>query len=150
MTAPFLRRSTANPSGIATGGGDTDFAKQPQPHLYTQVLTSEVTSKDVLIPKGAIILAYVVVPHGNSGGPDTGVLPTAGTVTIDTWNITTNASISSLLGATSAQVYSRTAVVSPVPQTADVRVRFRSSSMTPAATGAVHVGLEMILPATRS
>lgn len=145
----FLARAGKLPGGWATGGGETPFDVQPQPALYTVAL-SDSRYKDVVLPKGTLILAWVVLPEGPSLPEDTRAAATGGTVTIDTWNIVTNASIAAKLASTSASAYSRTAEAGGLLLTAETRFRFRATSITPATTGLVRVGMEMILPRIRA
>ena len=144
----FVARAGKTPSGMATGGGETGFDIQPQPFLFTVRLFSSAY-RDVLLPKGTLILAYVVFPEGPSLTDDTRVAATDGDVTIDTWNISTGVYIAHKLTATAAEVYSRTAVSGGLLLTADTRFRLSGVSVIPATTGCVRAGFEMIPPAIR-
>lgn len=156
VISTFLRRATRYPAGIAVGGGETGFYPMNQQHEWLVALFGTSTAfKDVLMPKGSIITSYLVIPFNGNDSVIDGVAATGGTVTIDTWNITTNASITSLLGSTSASAYSSTAVGSPTLLAADTRIRFRvATTITPYTAGAngngaVLVGFRAFLPRLR-
>lgn len=142
----FLRRSTRYPAGIATGGGETGFYPQPQHHAFTVALWGGTDQfRDVLLPKGTLITHYLTIPFNGNDSLLDGVAATAGAWTLDTWNITTNASISSLQGATLAKDYSLNAVSSPVALTAETRLRFRiSTAFTPYTAGAAGNGASLV------
>lgn len=135
----FLRRQSRHPAGWASGGGETGFNPQPQPTLFTVTLTDSQV-KDVILPKGTLVLAAVVVPGGPTGTDDFDK-PTGGNVTID--NVTDSTSV---LGSTSATSYSRTAISTPSALSAAKKYRFTAVTVLPATTGVVKVGIEAIMP----
>lgn len=92
----FLRRQTNNPGGIAAGGADTGFDIQPQKTLLMKRVSQSV--QDVILPKGTVLFSTVVMPD-----PDTPA--SAGTVSIDIWDISDNTSDDVVVEEADATVY---------------------------------------------
>lgn len=167
--AKWLRRQAVMQDGYATGGGETGFTRFPQAADFVVGLWGGAgRTQDVLLPKGTIILAFLVCPYngGDDGvpGPARGVPATGGTVQIDQvvpqdpplpFN---TGVVQNLLPASAAQTYARVPVGSPTIIPADWRVRFSViTTITPFSTdpvvglanGAVYVGINAIFPRFR-
>ncbi len=138
MPAPFLRRAATTPAGWASGGGDTDFDRKPQPILLGKLLTGTET-KSAVLPKGTVIIAGVNVPHPPANG-DSHAVSSAGDITIGVTDGGTE-----YLGSTAVENYTRTAISNGVVLASDTRVYFAAVGVT----GVVFAGVEVILPAIR-
>ncbi len=101
----FLRRASNVPGGIAAGGADTGFDIQPQKTLLTKRVSQ--ATQDVILPKGTTVFAAVAFPD-----PD--IPASAGTVSIDAWDLAGGASTSTLLSDADATVYTETANVTMI------------------------------------
>lgn len=148
----FLRRPSGFPSGISAGGGDTGFDVTPQDTTLLKRVSQ--TTKDVTLPAGTVIKGLVIMPDPENPAA-------AGTAKIESWNITTNAAIATILAATDATIH--TEIIAPVVAitaadelitlngtllTADTRYR-----ITPAGIGAgtaALVGFKVMLPRIRT
>lgn len=139
MTAPFLRRASANPSGWASGGGDTGFDKAPQPITLGFYLTGTET-KSAVLPKGTIIVAGLNKPHGPANG-DTHAVASEGDITIGTTDGGTQ-----YLGSTAVENYTRTAVSNGAVLSSDTRVYFAAVAVVGVTFGGVEVILPVIKP----
>lgn len=135
MPAPWLRRATGSPSGFATGGGDTEFDKQPLTTFLAFALTGSQIRSAVL-PKGTIIVAGIVMPKAPGNG-DSFVAASAGQIRIGT-----QASPAAYMALTNANIYTRTPIASGVVLAADTRVYFESQSVVGVGKGV----LEVLLP----
>lgn len=145
----FLRRASNVPGGIAAGGADTGFDIQPQKTLLTKRVSQ--ATQDVILPKGTTVFAAVAFPD-----PD--IPASAGTVSIDAWDLAGGASTSTLLSDADATVYTETANVTTINSTGftvtgtilaeDTRYRITPDSIP--AGEAVMAGLLVILPRTRA
>jgi len=157
MTAKlgFLRRATNYPGGISAGGGDTGFDTQPQKTILLKKVSQ--SAQDVILPKGTVVLSTVVMPD-----PDAPAV--AGTVTIKSWNIATNAAIDTIAENVSATSYSETIaaattddgddppvvtglVASGTMLAADTRYRITPTNI--GADTAALAGFEVVLPRIR-
>jgi hypothetical protein len=138
MPAPWLRRSTNSGAGFSAGGGDTGFAVQPQPTIFSVILTGTET-KEVVLPKGTRILAGLNIPLPPGAGDDFD-MATAGDIEI---GLTDGGS--EYLTSTAAETYTDTAVSGAPVLTADTRVYFSAVAVEGVTMGALRV----ILPRTR-
>lgn len=157
MTVGFMRRSTNNPTGIAAGGGDTDFDIAPQKTQFLKRV-SQAANLDCVLPKGTVILATIVKPD-----PDMPAL--AGTVKVESWDLAGNASIAVFVTGVDATIYSETGPATTANDGTDlpshvnaitrkgtiltVDTRFK---ITPTGIGvdtAALAGFEVILPRMR-
>lgn len=149
-TSAFMRRHSRFPSGIETGGGDTSFARTPSPIPMAIELTDS-NYKEVVVPAGTLLIAGVILPKPPADG-DSFVAATAGTIKINKITGGADGSVSTeYLAATSATAYSSTVLNSGAGYqlTAETRIRFTASGLTPAATGVGRIAVTMILPQTR-
>lgn len=149
-TSAFMRRHSRFPTGIETGGGDTSFARLPPPTTFAIELTDS-NYKEVVVPAGTLLVAGVILPKPPADG-DTFTAATAGTIKIN--KVTGGAGgteSTEYLAATAANAYSSTTLNSGagLQLTAETRLRFTASGITPAATGVGRIGIQMVLPQTR-
>ena len=138
MSAPWLRRAAATPAGWASGGGDTDFDRKPQPIILGKILSASGTLSAVL-PKGTLIVAGINQPHPPANG-DSFAVASAGTVNVGL----TDGGTEFLSGATASH-YTRTAYSNGYVLSADTRIYFNVTSLT----GVTFAGVEVILPAIK-
>lgn len=73
-TLDDLKKPTGFTGGVAFGGGDTPYAKFPQPAYLGVLLTALTPSKTVALPAGTSIYGYMITPDFTS--------PSAGTVDV--------------------------------------------------------------------
>jgi hypothetical protein len=143
MGSPWLRRSSVWPGGWASGGGDTDNDRQPQPITLTRILTGS-TTQSFRVPKGTLILAGVTYPFPPTADPDedsSHVAASAGTVSVGLTDGGTE-----FLNAATAANYTKTAYSNGYVVTTEKRIYCKPAT---AITGYVRAGIECILPATR-
>jgi hypothetical protein len=132
MTAPFLRRPTATSSGFSVGGGDTGMDVQPQPAIFTVLVTDTSGPKEFVLPKGMALLESWIIPHEAAQ-------PTAGTVAlIDVTNSV------AYLPATAATAIAKNVLATPGQITGDTRYRVIPSGLS--SGSAVAVGFLAIPP----
>lgn len=142
---PWLRRAMTYPSGIASGGGDTDFDVQPQETILTCRVGTAV--RTVRLPQGTVILGTVVIPDP--------LLPSsAGTVAIDQTDPTPGV-VREAVAATAYSYQAGAAISAPsTPVTTAVTLTTPVTyTITPASlTSGTYVlaGFKVILPRIRT
>lgn len=127
----FLRRPTNYPSGIAAGGGDTNFDIQAQPTTLTCRINA--AAKEFVLPKGTAILATTLIPDAEQPA-------TTGDVVIENVTDTTT-----LLASSPAETYLKTAQSPVIVLDAEKCYRITPTALD----GYANVGVEVILPRIR-
>lgn len=135
----WLRRSTPMPSGWASGGGDTECNKQPQPITLVKVVTGSETAS-FAIPKGSTVLAGVSFPFLPAEG-DTHTAATTGDVKVGV-----SGSLDRFQPLSPGEDYVRTAFSTGDQRTSETRVYVTAVALD----GYVKAGIEVLLPTIRA